>query len=104
MTEGNSRNPNARIDDLGFRVSWMETTLQSNIKRLKALADRNLATADVLRQEISALVEDTIKELQELQVIAVERLLVVQRAGGDVIAFPASPSSEKLPRVELVSS
>ncbi len=102
MIDG-KRDPNRIIDDLGFRVGWLETTVQTNIKRMKALADRNLAPAGVLRQELAALVEDTIKELQELQINAVERLLIVQRAGGDVIAFPAPATSDDLPRAEMVS-
>jgi hypothetical protein len=81
------RDPNLIIDDLGFRMAWLEKTVVDNINRLEAIAARKPATQDALRQAARDLADDTRKNLAQLQVCAVERLLVQQREPAAVLDF-----------------
>lgn len=92
------RHPNLIIDDLGFRSAWLEKTVQMNIERLQAMAARGGASADELRQAAVDLAIDTHKNLTELQVCAVERLLVQNRVPAEIIQF-AKPAEAPVPEV-----
>jgi hypothetical protein len=88
------------ISDLGFRASWCEKIVLMNIAKLEEMAAQDLVPADVLRKQIADLAADTRKDLQELQINAVERLLIMNRGEpAEVLTFA---TSEKLPRPGLV--
>jgi len=63
------------ISDLGFRVGWLEKTVLMNVARLEEMAKQDLVPVDVLRAQIANLVDDTRKDLERLQICAVERML-----------------------------
>lgn len=83
-----------KISDLAFRCAWLETTARMNITRLQALAKNEAASADDLRKAIQNLADDTLQDLTQLQVKAVEMLLVLQREPADVIPFPGGGKLE----------
>lgn len=85
------------IDDLGFRASWLEKTIQMNIARLQAMA----AKAGNGPSEARDLLEDTIKSFGELQVCAADRARVFNAAPAVVI--PLRPAAVAEPRPEVAS-
>jgi hypothetical protein len=93
-----SRSADKIISDLGFRTAWLEKTVLMNIARLEEMAGQDLVPADVLRKRIADLAADTRKDINELQVNAVERLLIMNRDDRTI------PTSEKLPQLQLVST
>lgn len=66
--------PTAIIDDLAFRVGYLEQTQIQTIERLRGLAARGGATADELRLAIAGLAIDTHKGLAGLQIGAAARM------------------------------
>lgn len=81
------RDPKLIIDDLAFRASWLEATVQFNIKRLQQIAERNLATPEALRQAAKDLADDTVKNLTELQICAVDRMLAQNLVTAEIVNF-----------------
>lgn len=109
MTIEFNRSPELIIDDLSFRAGWLERSFIDNIKRLKALADRDLAPVDVLRQAVADLAVDSEKLLTELQIQAAARLqacneAAAARAGtATILPFSAdAPTSAKLAKPTMV--
>lgn len=94
------RDPKLIIDDLGFRAAWLEKTVQMNITKLEELA-ACWHTAPELRKAAQDLADDTRKSLTELQVSAVERLLVQNRVSAEIVQF-SKPAPQKAP--EAVST
>lgn len=93
------RNKDLVIDDLGFRAAWLEKTVQMNIERLLAIASRTDASSEDLRLAATALAEDSAKELEQLQICAVERLLVQNRITSEIVKLSPRADAAAAPEV-----
>ncbi len=92
-------NAQRQIDDLGFRVAWLEKVVTMNIQSFTAmLKNHPNATAEELRAAIDGVRQATEDQFKELQVSAAERMVAFAKPPSLVVLDYFRPAAADLLR------